>query len=170
MKKTFETQIKAWAKEDENIAQALEIASRAHEGQTDKAGVAYIEHPIAVAVASGMGEVRDTKAVVVALLHDVLEDTEVTQEELAKVFPPEIIDAIFALTRQAGEDYESFIYRCATNRLSRKVKIADLQHNLDPKRLKKLACADQKRLQKKYKPALNYLLDFVDKDELAKQL
>ncbi|MBQ7607260.1 MAG: hypothetical protein IJU76_04760, partial [Desulfovibrionaceae bacterium] len=71
-----------------------------------------------------MGEVRDTKAVVVALLHDVLEDTEVTQEELAKVFPPEIIDAIFALTRQAGEDYESFIYRCATNRLSRKVKIA----------------------------------------------
>ena len=170
MQKTFETQIKAWAKEDTSIAQALEIATRAHQGQTDKAGVSYIEHPIAVAVALGVGEPRDTKAVVVALLHDVIEDTAVTQQELAKVFPPEIIDAIFALTRQADEDYESFIRRCATNRLARKVKIADLQHNLDPKRLEKLTDTDQKRLQKKYNPVLNYLLYFVDKDELAKQL
>ena len=117
-----------------------------------------------------MGKLRDAKAVVVALLHDVLEDTAITQQELAKVFPPGIIDAIFALTRQVDEDYESFIRRCATNRLARKVKISDLQHNLDPARLKKCTDADQKRLRKKYTPVLNYLLYFVDKDELAKQL
>ena len=102
MKNPFETKIKAWAKEDASIAQALEIAYRAHQGQFDKAGVSYIMHPISVAL--GMGEPRDTKAVVVALLHDVLEDTTVTQQELASIFPPEIIDAIVALTRQADED------------------------------------------------------------------
>ena len=170
MQNPLETKIKAWAKKDASIAQALEIASRAHQGQFDKAGIPYIMHPMAVAVASGVGEPRDTKAVVVALLHDVLEDTEVTQEELAKVFPPEIIDAIFALTRQPGEDYESFIRRLAANRLARKVKIADLRHNMDPERLKKLTDAEQERLREKYTHALNHLLYFVDKDELAKQL
>ena len=170
MKNPFETKIKAWAKEDESIARALEIATRAHQGQLDKAGVPYINHPIAVAVALGADEPRDTEAVVAALLHDVLEDTAITQQELASTFSPEIIDAILSLTRQANEDYESFIHRLATNRLARKVQIADLRHNLKPERLKKLSNADQKRLRKKYTNALNYLITFVDKDELAKQL
>ena len=170
MENPFETKIKAWAKEDASVAQALEIACRAHQGQFDKAGVLYIMHPMAVAVALGAGEPRDTFAVVVALLHDVLKNTEVTEQELVSTFPPLITDAILALTRQAGEDYESFIRRLAPNRLARKVKIADLRHNLDHARLKKLTDAEQERLKKKYTSALNYLITFVDKDELAKQL
>lgn len=168
MQNPLETKIKEWAKKDTSIAQALEIATRAHQGQLDKAGVSYINHPIAVAVALGADEPRDTKAVVVALLHDVFEDTAVTEQDLASIFPSEIIDAIVALTRQADEDYESFIRRCATNPLARRVKIADLRHNADPERLKKLSMADQKRLREKYTPALNYLVTFVDKDELTK--
>ena len=155
------------AHSNSSITRALEIAARAHKGQLDKAGVEYIQHPMAVAAYLGM---NDTKAVVVALLHDVLKDRKVTEEELAKDFPPEVMQALRALTRMADEDYMIFIKRCAKNPLARKVKIADLRHNMDPERLKKVEKADREQLCAKYRPALTYLLNFIDKDELSRQL
>ena len=77
MGNTLETTIEAWAKNDASIARALDIATRAYQGQFDNAGVAYIRHSMAVAVSLGKG---DSKDVVVALLHDGLEDTAVAEQ------------------------------------------------------------------------------------------
>ncbi|MBQ7584655.1 MAG: Rpn family recombination-promoting nuclease/putative transposase, partial [Desulfovibrionaceae bacterium] len=167
MQDHFVNKIKKWAKKNVSIARALEIATRAHQGQLDKAGYEYIKHPMAVAASLGM---QNPKAVVVALLHDVFEDTEVTKEELEQYFTPEILDAVLALTKRANEDYITFIHRCAENPLARTVKIADLKHNMDLGRLKIVTDADLERVRVKYTPALNYLINFVDKDELSKLL
>ena len=150
-----------------SVTRALEIAINAHRGQFDIAGVEYIRHLMAVAASLNM---KDPDAVVVALLHDVLEGTVVTVEDLAKDFPPKIINALRALTPQAGEDYMSFIPRCAENPLARMVKIADLRHDMDPGRLKNVKKDDRKQLRTKYASALNYLCRFIDKEELSRLL
>ena len=132
------------------------MATSAHQGQVDKAGKNYILHPVAVANSLGPD---DPDAVVVALLHDVLEDTLVTEQEIVQAFSSEIAAAVRALTRAPQEDYQSFIQRCAKNPLARKVKIADLRHNIDLGRLKKVTAKDEERVQNKYSPALAYLLN-----------
>lgn len=111
------------------INKALEIAVKAHDGQFDKAGIPYITHPIRMALS-----LNDEDSRVVALLHDVVEDTNVTLKDLSNVFPPHIIEAVDAVTHRIDETYESYIQRVKVNSLAVRVKIADLMDNLSPER------------------------------------
>ena len=125
---------------------ALQIAKKAHAGQVDKAGNDYILHPMTVA--SYMD--TDTEKAV-AYLHDVLEDTNITVDQLRNQFPKEIVDTVIILTRKKNENYQNYICRVA-----KKVKVADLLHNLDITRIKEPTERDFKRLEK-YKKAVLYL-------------
>lgn len=137
---------------DELYDQALRIAIRAHEGQTDKSGRAYIMHPVRVAM-----RCKTPKARIAALLHDTLEDTSVTIEELREQgFPEDIIAAVLSVTKREGESYESFIRRAADNAIGREVKMADLEDNMDIRRLKEINDEDVNRLRK-YLKSWHYL-------------
>lgn len=105
---------------------AQEIAYRYHLGQKDKVGKPYFLHPFMVAY---MVETDEEK--IVAFLHDVIEDTEYTEEMLREDFPEKIADAVMAMTHKEDEKYDEYIKRVAKNRLARKVKIADMKHNAD---------------------------------------
>jgi (p)ppGpp synthase/HD superfamily hydrolase len=122
---------------------ALRIAIRAHEGQKDKGGRDYVTHPIRVA-----SRCKGLQAKTVALLHDTLEDTSVTVDELrGQGFPEEIIEAVEAVTKRKGERYEAFIERLAGNPLAREVKMADLEDNMDIRRLEEITDRDVTRLR-----------------------
>ena len=124
--------------------QALQLAIRAHEGQKDKSGHDYIMHPIRVAE-----RCKDPRAKIVALLHDTIEDTGVTVEQLRTIgFPEEIIDGVLSVTKQKGETYEAFVHRAAKNPLGKEVKQADLEDNMDIRRLEAITDDDVARLRK----------------------
>lgn len=110
-------------------AKAMKLAYLAHHGQTDKCGIPYIYHPIHLA--EGMD---DEITCCVALLHDVVEDTEVTLEELQSVFPPEVTDALALLTHDDSVDYFDYVRAIKDNPVARKVKLADLAHNSNQSR------------------------------------
>ena len=131
---------------------ALRIAIRAHEGQKDKSGREYIMHPIRVAEWC-----RDPRAKIVALLHDTIEDTDVTPDYLySQGFPDEIIEGVLSVTKREGESYEDFVSRAALNPLGREVKRADLEDNMDIRRLETISDDDVNRLRK-YLKAWHYL-------------
>lgn len=132
---------------------ALRIAIRVHDGQKDKSGREYIMHPIRVAE-----RCKEPKAKIVALLHDTIEDTDVTPEYLrSEGFPEEIISAVLSVTKQEGENYEDFVRRAAKNAIGREVKIADLEDNMDIRRLIEIKDEDVARLRK-YLCAWQYLI------------
>ena len=131
---------------------ALLIAKRAHAGQKDKAGQDYITHPIRVAE-----RCDDPRAKIVALLHDTIEDSNVTADYLRKEgFREEIVEAVLAVTRREGEDYDDYVRRAAQNELGYMVKRADLEDNMDIRRLPELTDRDVERLRK-YLRAWQYL-------------
>lgn len=131
---------------------AKRIATRAHQGQVDKAGQPYISHPEFVA-----SQVTGDEAKAVAWLHDVVEDTPVTFDDLrAEGLSEAVIEAVAALTKQEGESYETYLERVAANPLAKAVKLADLNHNMDTSRLKVIDDKAKARLEK-YKLALNFL-------------
>lgn len=133
------------------VFRAMNIAYSAHMGQFDKAGVPYIFHPIHLA------EQMDTEEeCIVALLHDVVEDTEVTFEDLEKEFSKTIIDAIRLLTRDKSVDYMEYVKNLKSNTIARKVKLADLRHNSDSTRLIKITDKDIERINK-YNRAMELL-------------
>ena len=135
---------------------ALKIAIRAHEGQKDKSGREYVMHPIRVAE-----RCKDSKAKIVALLHDTLEDTDVTREYLLEQgFPEEIVEGILSVTRLEGETYEEFVRRASINPIGKEVKKADLEDNMDIRRLKEITDEDVKRLRK-YLRAWQYLTNLT---------
>lgn len=110
---------------------AMVLAYRAHEGQLDKGGVPYIFHPFHVAE-----QMNTEEEICVALMHDVVEDTDITFEEIeAEGFPKSVVDAIRILTKADGEDYMDYITRVKDHPLAVKVKLADLEHNSDASRL-----------------------------------
>lgn len=132
---------------------ALLIAIRAHEGQKDKSEREYVMHPIRVAE-----RCKNPRAKIVALLHDTIEDTDVTAEYLrSEGFPEEIIGAVLSVTKQEGESYEDFVCRAAENPIGKEVKIADLEDNMDIRRLKEITDEDVARLRK-YLCAWQYLM------------
>lgn len=132
---------------------AMIIAYEAHKNQVDKSGVPYIYHPIHVA------EQMDTEnECIIALLHDVVEDTNVTFKQLEEVFSKEIIDILKLLTREENIEYDEYIKRIKNNSIACKVKIADLTHNLDKTRLDFVTEVDVKR-NEKYKKALQILCE-----------
>lgn len=130
---------------------ALQIAQKAHAGQVDKAGKDYILHPMTVASYMDT-DVEKT----IAYLHDVLEDTDVTVDALREIFPNEIVDTLITLTHRKDESYFEYIQRVSKSKLAKKVKVADLLHNLDITRIKEPTKQDYERLEK-YKKAILYL-------------
>lgn len=131
------------------VRQAEQIARTAHEGQVDKAGEPYISHPARVA-----DRVRgDENAETVAWLHDVVEDTGVSLDELRQTFPEEVVEAVDAITVCPGEDRSAYYARVAANPLALKVKLADIADNSDPERLARLDEEPRARLEAKYAKA-----------------
>lgn len=110
---------------------ALRLAYRAHAGQEDKAEVPYIFHPYHLAE-----QMTTEAAVCVALLHDVVEDSDVTIEDIAALFPAEVTEAVQLLTHDERVPYLDYIRALRTNPLARTVKLADLAHNSDESRLR----------------------------------
>lgn len=134
-----------------NTRKAMEIAYKAHHGQVDKSGVPYIFHPIHLA------EQMDTEEeCIVALLHDVVEDTEMTFEQLEKDFSEAVIQALKLVTRDQKEDYMQYVEKIKINPIAKKVKLADLHHNSDKTRLEKMTLIDLKR-NEKYQKAIEFL-------------
>jgi len=135
------------------LERAIEIAVEAHEGQIDKGGSPYILHPLRVMM-SVDGELEK----IVAVLHDVVEDSNWTFEALlAEGFSIEVIEALKSVTKESeDEDYDLFIQRAMQNPIGRKVKIADLRDNLDVTRISDITDTDVKRINK-YKKALKIL-------------
>ena len=127
------------------LERAIEIATQAHEGQVDKAGNAYIGHPLRV---MAMGKNEQEK--IAGVLHDIVEDSPWTFEMLeAEGFAPEIIAALKCVTKiSENEDYDDFIERVKKNPLAVAVKINDLTDNMDIRRLPYLSDKDVKRLKK----------------------
>ena len=131
---------------------ALQIAKRAHEGQKDKAGQDYIIHPIRVSE-----RCDDPRAKIVALLHDTIEDSDVTADYLCEEgFTEEIVEAVVAVTHREGEEYDDYVRRAAQNELGRMVKRADLEDNMDIRRYRELTDRDVERLRK-YLRAWQYI-------------
>lgn len=127
------------------LDRAKEIAKVAHEGQVDKAGKPYIEHPMRV---MNMGKSMEEK--IAGILHDVVEDSEWTFEMLEKEgIPKDVMDALRCVTKLSeDEDYDHFIARVKTNPLAIKVKLNDLKDNMDITRLEEVTEKDLARLNK----------------------
>lgn len=135
-----------------NLEKAIQIAVKHHEGQKDKGGKPYILHPLYV-----MSKVNTETEKIVAILHDVVEDSNYTTEDLINDgFSNEIIEALTLLTHNKSEDYFDYIYKIKQNKLAKTIKLEDLKHNLDITRLDTL---DDKTIEnlKKYWQAYKIL-------------
>lgn len=130
------------------IGAAFEMALAAHRGQTDQAGMAYIGHVARVAAG-----VEGQNEVVVALLHDVVEDCDVPLSRVAAQFGDEIAAAVDAITRREGEAAESYYARVRANPVALAVKLSDIADNANPDRLAMLDAATRDRLVRKYTKA-----------------
>ena len=138
----------------EIIAKSLSIAIRAYAGKFDKAGSEYIKHPLRV-----MAKMQTDNEMSVALLHDVIEDSEITADELlSEGIPTDVVNAIICLTKIDDESYTDFIVRVKSNTLATKIKIADIEDNINVLRLKSLSDTDLDRV-KKYHSAWRYLTE-----------
>lgn len=134
------------------LEKAILIAAEAHKGQTDKAGQPYILHLTRVML---KGETDEEK--ICGILHDILEDTNYTKDQLINEgFSENVINAIEAVTKVDGENYQAFIDRIAQDKLAIKVKLNDLEDNMDVKRLKTLTEKDAERITK-YIRSYDYL-------------
>jgi hypothetical protein len=145
------------------IEKALQIAAKAHEGQQDKDGQPYILHPLRV-----MHAVEGMDAQIIAILHDVVEDTSVTLDDLrAAGFSETILAGVRCVTHGKEESYADYVVRCKTNPLGRQVKLADLEDNsrlarllLRPDRMER----DVARMRK-YGLAYKFLTDRLSESE-----
>lgn len=150
------------------LERAIELAAMAHKDQADKAGNPYIAHPLRVAldfIRSG-----DETRAIIAVLHDVIEDTDVMADDLLNEgFSNEIVDAILVLSRQDGENYEAFLDRAASNELARPVKIADLRDNVDASRMSLLPSEKAASLFAKYEGAMERLNRFEPSTAIPEQ-
>lgn len=136
-----------------SLNKALEIAIKAHTNQFDKAGEPYILHPLHL-----MMQCKDNTHRIVAVLHDVIEDSDVTLESLKYIFTNEIIFAVDVLTHRKDVPYFDYINEVKKNPIATKIKILDLQHNSELNRLKVVTDKDRDRV-KKYNKAYCMLCD-----------
>jgi (p)ppGpp synthase/HD superfamily hydrolase len=145
------------------IEKALQMAARAHEGQKDKKGLPYILHPLRV-----MMKVEGEEAQMVAVLHDVIEDTSVTEDDLRQAgFSEKVLVAVRCVTHGKDESYADYVVRCKKNEIARQVKLADLEDNsrldrtlLRPQRFE----ADVARLRK-YVLSYKFLTDQITEQQ-----
>lgn len=132
------------------INKALNIAYKAHHGQKDKGDVPYIFHPYHIAE-----KFNNETDICVAILHDVLEDTFVSKEELEGYFPKEVIEPLVLLTRSTHDTYFEYIKNICSNPIAQKVKIEDIKHNLVFERIQNKT--RNEKLEKRYLKALEIL-------------
>ena len=134
-----------------NTKKAIKIAYSAHHGQVDKSGIPYILHPIHLAE-----QMETEETCIVALLHDTVEDTSVTFEDLEKEFSEDIIEALKLLTHDKAIPYMDYVEKIKSNPIAKVVKIADLRHNSDITRLDYVSKKDEER-KEKYQKAIKLL-------------
>ncbi len=138
---------------------AMKLCFAAHKDQTDKSGLPYVFHPVHLAE-----QMPDEESTVVALLHDVVEDTPYTLEDLAQMgFPQGVLDALALLTHDRSVPYLDYVARLKPNPVARRVKLADLRHNSDRTRLCQIEEGDRRRMEK-YAAAIQ-LLETNEKTE-----
>jgi len=131
---------------------AIKICYEKHKEQFDKSGLPYVFHPWHVAE-----QMNDENSTIVALLHDVIEDTSTTIDDLKLCgFNSKIIESLECLTHKKDVDYFDYIEHISRNKIATKVKIADLEHNMDINRIDDITDKDLKRLEK-YKKAYEFL-------------
>lgn len=136
----------------QTLERAIAIAAAAHAGQLDKGGAPYILHPLKVMLRMTTLEER-----IVAVLHDVVEDCEISLDDLRKEgFSEEVLSAIESVTKVPGESYEDFVERAAQNPIGRVVKLADLEENSDLSRIASPSWDDLERVEK-YRRAIGRL-------------
>ena len=142
------------------IERALQVAARAHEGQCDKEGMPYILHPLRV-----MAGVEGETARIVAILHDVVEDTPVTFEELAAMgFGDDVLNALRLVTHEKGTSYAQYVIAAKANPVARQVKLSDLRDNARLDRMMLRAGSverDTARIQR-YVLSYKFLTDQMD--------
>ncbi|VVP44659.1 hypothetical protein PS876_05028 [Pseudomonas fluorescens] len=128
----------------QTLERAIAIAAAAHAGQLDKGGAPYILHPLKVMLRMTTLEER-----IVAVLHDVVEDCDISLDDLRKEgFSEEVLSAIESVTKVPGESYEDFVERAAQNPIGRVVKLADLEENSDLSRIASPSWDDLERVEK----------------------
>ncbi|EMN5288401.1 GTP pyrophosphokinase [Pseudomonas aeruginosa] len=126
------------------IEMALQRAMSAYMGKVDKAGMPYILHPLRL-----MARFTDPIEQAVSLLHDVIEDSDTTAEDLLNEgFPEVVVEVVVILSRRRGESYADFIERICLHPLARKIKLADIEDNLNVLRLASLGESDLRRVSK----------------------
>ncbi len=134
------------------LEKAIDIAVNAHRGATDKGGSPYILHPLRL-----MLKFSSEDEMIVAVLHDVIEDTKITLSDLVDAgFSEKVIGALRLLTKNTSVTYEEYIKKISTNELARKIKISDLNDNMDISRLPEITPKDLERIAK-YHNALKIL-------------
>jgi len=144
---------------------AINLIYEKHSGQFDKAGLPYVLHPIHVAES-----MDDETSTLVALLHDIVEDTDITVKDLIDLqFPLEVVETLKYLTYEDGVDYYKYIQNIGTNEIATKVKLADLKHNSDLSRLDVVTQRDVERV-KKYKRCIDYLSEIQYEREQSKHI
>ena len=131
---------------------ALKLSFEAHKNQVDKSGMPYVYHPFHVAE-----QMKTEETVIVALLHDVVEDTDLTLDDIrAQGFPESVVEALALLTHDDAVPYLDYVAAVKKNPIARSVKLADLLHNSDLSRLDKVDEKAEKRI-KKYQDAIALL-------------
>ena len=131
---------------------ALKLCFEAHKDQIDKSGMPYVFHPFHLAE-----QMKDEKTTVVALLHDVVEDTEYTLDDLKNMgFSEDILSAIALMTHDDSVPYMEYVAQIKADPIAKAVKLADLRHNSDLSRLDKVTSYDLERAEK-YKKAIELL-------------
>lgn len=138
----------------EMTKKAMQICFDAHKDQKDKSGLPYVFHPFHLAE-----QMPDELTTTVALLHDVIEDSDFSFEYLQNAgFPQEVLDAVTLLTHDPSVPYMGYVAALKSNRIAREVKLADLRHNSDPNRLNEITDKDRARIEK-YRKAITLLLE-----------
>lgn len=137
-----------------NTKKALAFCFEAHKDQVDKSGLPYVFHPFHLAE-----QMETEETTIVALLHDVVEDTDYTFEDLAKEgFSSSVIEALKLLTHDEKVKYENYVAVIKKNPIAKAVKLADLRHNSDLSRLDEVTEEALERRQK-YLNAIKFLED-----------
>lgn len=141
---------------------AMKLCFEAHKDQVDKAGIPYVFHPISLAERFGGGQEAET---CVALLHDVLEDTDYTVDDIRVAgMSEEVIEALLLMNHNPKVEYMDYVRHLSKNDIARHVKICDLQHNSNLSRLETVTEKDLKRVEK-YKEALRILFEVEGSSE-----
>ena len=151
-------------KNSDLIYKSLEIVTRLFNDKNDKGGMPYVIHLLKV-----YSGVSDYLEKVCALLHDVVEDTDVSYDDLIDIgYNKEVIDILRILTKLKGEDYKDYITRIidSGNKNAMNIKLADLRHNMDPSRINNPTTNDYERISKRYEPAYQRILNKLSEMEI----